>query len=403
MQGLSEYMGMKSSSESLKHAGVPLLKLSLRHRFGRRFVLFGAILAVTSTASALKSVKTTPPPTDASSQFLSKLETLQNPKLVITPEQDHTSLLEAFDGAKKSIFVGIFGISSTPITNALVAAVQRGVAVKVICDRYCSSSPKREALVETLKLGGVEVVTGSTGFSISHWKMFVIDKRMAFISTMNFIKRSNEMRDIGVFVTNPSIVAEILAVFTGDLLNAKESLANTPALNQANLVWSPVNSETKLAALMNSADKTIEIWIENLGNRRVHAALKAAVLRGVKVRVLTSQCGMGANPGAPYANLKDLSDSGVQVRGMPFPATTTAPYIHGKSVNVDHQTLFIGSENFSANSLLKARELGIIFRDTQIEALMASVFEKDWNNATLFPKVPVTACEALSYVDLSTD
>lgn len=329
------------------------------------------------------------------SSFLNKLEPLQNVVLVTTPEEDHKQLLEAFADAKTSIYVGIFGISNAKIGDALSAAHKRGVKVIVICDKYCSNNPKRAEIYNKLKADGVEIYTATTGFSISHWKMFVIDEKKAFVSTMNFIVRTNQMRDLGIFLTNESIVTEIVAIFKADVENAKNQTAVTPELKNPNLVWSPNNAEEKLIHLIRSARKTVNIWIENLGNQNLHTALKDVAERGVKVRVLTSECGMGMPPAASFKNLQDLASGGVTVHVMPFPATSDMPNIHAKTITVDNAIVFLGSQNFSANSLLKARELGLIFRDREIETRMTFLFEKDWSASIALPEKAPEACSPL--------
>ncbi len=334
--------------------------------------------------------------TSVAPSFLNQLETLQNAELVTTPEQDHQPLLDAFAAAKATIYVGIFGISSSKIADGLSAAQKRGVKVTVICDSYCTNNPKRAEIFNRLKTDGVEIYTATTGFSISHWKMFVVDENKAFISTMNFIVRTNQMRDVGIFLTNENIIKEIVAVFKSDVENAKNQTSNTPTLSNPNLVWSPNNSEEKLVQLIRSAQKTIDIWIENIGNQNIHSALKDVAARGVKVRLLTSECGMGMPPASAFKNLQELANEGIKVQVMPFPATADVPYIHAKTINVDDSVQFLGSENFSYNSLVKARELGIIFRDKEIQSRLDTLFEKDWAGSIALPEKAPDTCSPLS-------
>lgn len=328
--------------------------------------------------------------------WLKDLVTFHDLKLITTPEEDHKPIYDAFAKAQKTIRIGIFGISSQEMADQIILQAKRGIKITIICDKYCTSSPKRAEIFEQLKAAGVEMITATTGFTITHWKMFVVDDSLAFISTMNFITRSNQMRDIGVFTSDKSVISEVLLVFNQDLINAKNTTAITPLLIQPNLVWSPINSEKKITDLINSADKSIEIWIENMGNSKVHLALQQAALRKVKVRILTSVCGLGMPADAAHKNLKDLIARGITVKGTPFPANQDIPYIHAKTINVDHETLFLGSENFSPNSLLKARELGIVFNDAQVERKLADLFEKDWNKSVDVPETPPENCSALS-------
>ena len=80
---------------------------------------------------------------------------------------------------------------------------------------------------------------------------------------------------------------------------------------------------------------------------------------------------------------------------MPFPASPEIPYVHAKVIVVDKKTTFLGSENFSMNSLLNARELGIIFKDTEIQTRINSLYESDWLQTVPVPANPPEKCEAL--------
>lgn len=358
-------------------------------------ITFAVLLGTASTAfTSTKSESQQRP--RLSSLWLNQIIPLKDLDFVITPEQDHTKLLAAFKSARKNIKVGIFGISSVEIAEELISAVRRGVKVTVVCDKYCISTPKRQALFDQLKSSGVEMVLASSGFSITHWKMFVVDNSRAFISTMNFITRFNQMRDFGIFTSEKAIVAEVLRVFEQDIANSKDQGIKTPTLTSAHLIWSPNNSETKLIDMIDSAQSSIEIWIENMGNKNIHLALKEAVERKVKVRVLTSVCGLGMPAEQAFANLKELISYGVKVQAMPFPATTSLPYIHAKSINIDHQFIFLGSENFSYNSLLKARELGIVLKDPKIQKTMTDHYEKDWAKSIILPESAPETCDSLS-------
>lgn len=332
--------------------------------------------------------------------WLKNLNSISDLELVATPEQDHTALYNAFAKAQKTIRIGIFGISSKDMADQIEKQIKRGIQVTIICDKYCANNEKRKAIFDQLKNAGAHIMIATKGFSISHWKMFVIDDTLAFISTMNFISRTDQMRDLGVFTADKAVISEMIAVFDQDVLNAKKQKATTPRLKNTNLVWSPNNSETKLVDLINSADSSIEIWIENMGNPKIHDALASAVKRKVQVKVLTSLCGLGMAADAAYENLNELKEKGINVKGTPYPATDELPYIHAKTINVDHKTVFIGSENFSVNSLTKARELGIVFTDTDIEQKMTALFEKDWAKAV---EIPDQAPEKCSPLTLNTE
>jgi phosphatidylserine/phosphatidylglycerophosphate/cardiolipin synthase-like enzyme len=80
----------------------------------------------------------------------------------------------------------------------------------------------------------------------------------------------------------------------------------------------------------------------------------------------------------------------VNSRMMPGPATAQTPYMHAKMIVVDAKTIYIGSENFTTNSLQFARELGVILSDPATAAKIKADFDADW----LVSKPPTPAAPA---------
>jgi cardiolipin synthase A/B len=57
---------------------------------------------------------------------------------------------------------------------------------------------------------------------------------------------------------------------------------------------------------------------------------------------------------------------------------SAALYVHAKLIRVDGRTVFIGSQNFSRQSLTYNRELGIITQNHQIAASTGHTFSADF-------------------------
>lgn len=72
---------------------------------------------------------------------------------------------------------------------------------------------------------------------------------------------------------------------------------------------------------------------------------------------------------------KKLPAAGVLVR------TIASPYMHAKLILADNVKAYIGSVNFSTQSLDQNRELGIILTQSQSIQTLASIFESDWSRA----------------------
>jgi phosphatidylserine/phosphatidylglycerophosphate/cardiolipin synthase-like enzyme len=78
------------------------------------------------------------------------------------------------------------------------------------------------------------------------------------------------------------------------------------------------------------------------------------------------------------AALEYLAGCGAQVRIYP---ESGALYIHAKLIRADGRTVFIGSQNFSRQSLTYNRELGIITHNRQIAASTGDTFSADFAGA----------------------
>jgi phosphatidylserine/phosphatidylglycerophosphate/cardiolipin synthase-like enzyme len=79
-------------------------------------------------------------------------------------------------------------------------------------------------------------------------------------------------------------------------------------------------------------------------------------------------------PGA-NANVPRLTQAGIQVR------YSQTLYMHAKMIVADGARAFVGSENFSDQSLDANRELGIIVADPTVLARLAATFSSDWGTA----------------------
>jgi len=99
--------------------------------------------------------------------------------------------------------------------------------------------------------------------------------------------------------------------------------------------------------------------------------------RGVDVKIVMT------NSSDWLSDFQKLTDAGVHVH---LSASNAKIYIHAKMIIADGKESFIGSENFSYNSLQANRELGIIFRNKKIIKSLEEIFTGDFQNASAFAK-----------------
>lgn len=318
-------------------------------------------------------------------------------QLIVTPLDKHQTIIKAIGLATKSIDIVNFHLSDRDVVSALVDASHKGVQIRMILDSGTLSRNNTAQKIEAdLKSANIQVKPSTPKFSITHQKSLVIDDEIAFVTTMNLVTTSAITRDFGIVTEDQSIIAEMDLVFKADWANADANDDQTPNLTNPRLLWSPINSSQKLVDLINSAKSTIDLDVESFGDRDVQAALSAQAAKGIKVRTITPGCISGDAPLRNRPYLADMATSGVQNRVMQAVSDETHPYMHAKLLIVDQKIFYTGSENFSFNSLTKARELGIITEDAQLTQQVEAVFNQDWNNAVGPDDVTQEQCDKVN-------
>ncbi|MDE2292506.1 MAG: cardiolipin synthase, partial [Elusimicrobia bacterium] len=267
----------------------------------------------------------------------------------------------------------IYELDDSQVVDALAAAAQRGVAVRVLYNHYSFTNhdPNQSALPK-LQAAGVQVKPASASFRVTHQKTLVADARTALI--MSFNLRSSyfrSSRDFGYLTSDPGVVSEIESVFSADWEYAPVTPSNP------SLVWSPTNSRTKIAEVIDGAARSLDIYNEELLDTGMLQAVEAAAKRGVRVRVLCPRLGH-TGPDANQPGRDELNAAGAQAK------VANGFYIHAKMVLADYGTgaerAYMGSENFSSTSLDRNRELGVLMTDQAQLSSLADTFQNDWDH-----------------------
>jgi cardiolipin synthase len=219
-------------------------------------------------------------------------------------------------------------LSDDDTVNALVAQAKAGREVQVVLNKNLPSGSNAQ-VYSTLQSGGVAVHWSSSKFTYTHEKCVILDGTEAWIMTMNAdYSAPRDNREYLAIDDQPADVAEAEAVFA------------------------PINAHADLLSLAASARTSIDIEAEELSDDKIVSALTTAAKSGVTVRVVLSDV---ARDSTEVKALTALKAGGVHVVQL------SMPYVHAKSMVVDGTTAYVGSENFTYDSLEDNRELGLIF------------------------------------------
>lgn len=113
----------------------------------------------------------------------------------------------------------------------------------------------------------------------------------------------------------------------------------------------------------------------------VLASLTAAGQRGVKIRFLLDQKGVGLSDAATIARIKAMPN--LDLRLIDFNKITGNGIVHAKYLAVDGQVAYIGSQNFDWRSFEHIHETGLKITEPAMVSQVQAIFEQDWQAQAL--------------------
>lgn len=324
-----------------------------------------ALLAGCSVPRAGEAPATVVRPTEAPGVATSAAGDVGVLGLVVEPDDGREPILDELSAAARTIDVMVYLLTDRPIINALVAAEDRGVQVRVILEQQpFGGSGNPEETASTLRRAGAEVRWSSSAFTFTHAKTILVDRSLALILSLNLTRSAFESnREFGIVTDRPALVEPAQRIFDADW-NGR------PVNDAGGLVVSPIGSREAMAGLIRSAVRSIDIYAEVIRDDAMVRLIASKASDGVAVRLVMS-------PDEDPAWVPDraaLLAAGVELRYM------GSPYVHAKAILVDGARLFVGSENFTQTSLDENREIGVITDDPTATARVAAAFERDFDS-----------------------
>ncbi|MGD0831449.1 MAG: phospholipase D-like domain-containing protein [Terracidiphilus sp.] len=276
-------------------------------------------------------------------------------KLLIQPDDGVEPIVRALGRAKKSIQILVFRIDRNEVENALLEAVQRGVAVQALI-AYTNRGGDKDLRRFEMRLleKGITVARTSDDLLRYHGKMMIIDGKELHIFAFNFSHLDIALsRSFGVSTTAPKIVKEAVKLFECDVRRT----AYTADCDE--LVVSPANARQQLSKFIEGAKKQLLMYEMKISDPEFVKLLNEKISQGLDVRVIGQS----------------------SVRGRSLPIRTMPTRLHARAILRDGSSAFLGSQSLRKLELEVRREIGIIFHDMPVVKRMISVFDSDWRSA----------------------
>lgn len=316
-------------------------------------------------------------------------------------DEAYPAMLEAIDGARRSIALDSYIFADDragrPIVAALARAVDRGVQVRVLIDgvgvRYTwppvHLALKRAGVHVALFLPGIRDA-GLGFFNLrSHRKVLTVDGRVGFTGGLNIQARNihadrppRAVRDLHFRLEGP-IVGQLQETFAEDWAFTTRELLDGPdwfpTLIPAGETTARVYTDgpdgdleilrTVLLGALSSAQRSVRIITPYfLPEQPMIAALGVAALRGVEVDIVLPEHGnILPVQWAAAAQLWQVLRPGCRVH------LTPPPFDHSKLMVVDQSWVLFGSSNWDPRSLRLNFELDVECHDPLLARQMDAV------------------------------
>jgi cardiolipin synthase len=294
--------------------------------------------------------------------------------LVVLPDDSAQPILDAINGATKSLRVKMFVFSDPALLKAVIEAQHRGVKVRVMLNpARRSGEAENEESRKTLSKAGVEVLDSNPAFDLTHEKSMVVDDRTAFVKSLNWeTKNLTETRDYAVVTDHGHEVNEIIDCFEADWHRKSFDPGE-----HAHLIWCCGNGRNKIAEFIDQSKHTLFLQNERYQDSIIIERLVRAKERGVKVHVM-------ARP--PHTlkqeklvegvgGLRIMDDVGIKVHKLKHLK------LHAKMLFSDGVRAIVGSINLAPGSFDSRRELAIEVRDDDVIGRLHKVVHHDWENS----------------------
>lgn len=283
------------------------------------------------------------------------------PQLIVGPLNWENTLLSKIAGTTEQLDVMIYELTRPSFIDAIIAAHNRGVAVRVIIDR---ENTKNANTWTTLTSAGVPVKDAPTAFRYYHIKALIFDRKEAIVMSANLVWAHFEItRNYSILESDPADVADLVAIADADWNGTQPNLTCT------RLIVTPVNARARVMDLIKNAKTSLLIAAMYVKDDDVRDAIAARKAAGVDVRALL--------PDPAWIADSPMDATWFQSVGVPVKYFKKYD-LHAKLIIAD-DVAFVGSNNYSYTSLTYNREAGVFITDQTPMSAAKTQFEADWN------------------------
>lgn len=290
-------------------------------------------------------------------------------------------MLTDIANARQSIDLATFEYTLQPLAEALVAANQRGVQVRLALDRESLEDPVDAKFAGIIEEGGIPISWEETT-AFLHSKFIIIDNRIVWTGSWNVTINDTYRNNNNLLrITIPSIVenyrVEFAEMAAGRFGNSKQ--ATTPhtriTTGQATIenYFTPrERPAARIVEVITNARRSVVFMAFSFTSDEIAGAMINRQQAGIPVRGVFEQ----RNAEGIGSEFGPLREAGVEV------LTDGNCYtMHHKVIVVDERMVITGSYNFTSRAERTNDENLLIIEDPVLAAAYLGEFERVFSQA----------------------
>lgn len=303
-----------------------------------------------------------------------------------TPPPHEQALIADLDAARSTILIALYEYDLPSIADALVAAQQRGVIVRVALDRENTENERDAAWAGALENAGIPINWQETS-GFLHSKIYIIDDAILWMgsgnATVNGYYRNNNN---WLRITYPPVVKnyrdEVDQMLRNRFINDKPDRPLHPVFEQDGLrietYFAPTDPVYRqIIPRLQQAQESIKFMAFAYTNEELANAMIERLNSGVQVTGVFEN----RNANGVGSEFQHLADSGVDVW-----TDGNCYTMHHKVIIIDERTVITGSYNFTGRAENDNDENLLIIDSPELAQLYDEEFQRVYNQAVIGPQ-----------------
>ena len=321
------------------------------------------------------------------------------------------SMIEMINAAKTSIDFAVMGFSYEPVVDAVIAAHDRGVVVRMVGD----AGHLYNDGYERLDARGIPMVVGNLNH-IMHDKFMIVDDRFVFCGTSNWtptdlIRNSNNFVKLDSTAIADDFSAEFEQMYSGVFGNNKVELENERTYQVGDTeveVWFSPNEDAmgRILELVDAAETSVRFTIFAFTKDQVGSAF---IRKQEEFDALNAADGISELPfeerrsiagvvdrsqlhsNGQYHEVYRLLSAGIPMRldgnntsMQPGDYQAGGGRLHSKTILIDAEgeepVVITGSFNWSSSATVSNDEFLLVLKGGRVAQEYADYFTSLWDN-----------------------